>query len=456
MKGALVGQTFSGILLSIFTGVMMCVILIAWYDIFCKRKDEQNKFVMLTVFYVLINLGWIYSVEVVLQKYFITSKVIGMPTALIQLVFEILLEWFLFVRKYKGSFKKRFLLFLPYILIIPAVGMFIQTSINKDLVIAAKCNYYIKAISDVTLLVTMYLVVLIIEEVYQFKKHKKYNPQFVIFTIVLVAQLLVHALFEHAFLTMANDNNMPLYFIGYCLSATILLCVSILHKKNLKDLEYKRFERERQRTWEQRAEYYKTASEATTALREMKHDIKKYLLITRQLLRSNQTSALEEYLESVIGNVGMSDAIVDARNTTISAILTLLAAHCKENNIVFEYDLGYKKMLVTEFDLSTILGNILENAFEASVKVQNEAKRNIKLMIYEEKGIVVISCQNFYEGVITRNGEEFISSKVDKDNHGLGISNIYEAVKRYDGEVEIEIKAQIFKINVILQTEYPR
>lgn len=449
MRGYIVSEVVNNLLLKIFMIVVTSVILIAWYDIFCERKDEQKNLIIPMLWYVSIDLVLISCIQGILQKYLPNNETRQLVTG-IQFVQEIILECLLLISKYRGSFKKKFLLYLPYIIGIPAIGMFIQSILNVDLIVARKGSYYIEAINNVTLLIATYLVILIIGETYRSFKYKKNNPQFVFFAVILAAQVVLHYIFEKAFLTLADEGKMNWYLIGYIFSAIILLCVGAIYQNHLRELEYKRFESERQRIWEQRADYYQVTSKATTELKKMEHDFKKHLLIIGQLAKANRLESLDDYLNDVVSHVSPSNKMVDAGNLTLSAILTLMAKRCSKNDIAFKYNLEYKELRINDFDLSTIMGNILENAFEASIKIEDASKRHIKLSIQEKRGIILIICRNYYVDKIKDFATYIKRDNEDEGNHGLGLINVRDAVKKYDGEVVVETKSQQFEIQIVI------
>ena len=430
---------------------MATVIIIAWYDTFCERKNKQKNFVVSIIWRVIIDLTFIYCTNFIVEKYFGGAGTARNVAITIRLIQEIILEWVLFVRKYKGGFWKRLAIYIPYILGIPIVGFFVLTILNRDLIMVRKSNQYIGIINDVTVLIAMYLMILLIGAIYRFAKHKRRNSQFIFFVIILAIQLVLHYFFEQALLTTVDESKMSVYLTGYIFSAIILLCISAIYQNHLKELEYKRLEVERQRSAKQRAEYYQATSMATTQIMKMEHDFKKHLMIIGQLAKEDEKEALEKYLQGVVSYVGSNIKVVEAGNLTISAILTLMMERCLDNDISFIHILEYEELGIADFDLSTIIGNALENAFEASIKVVDTSKRKIALSIQEDRGIVLIRCKNYYEGEIKYKGKDISSSKEDKDKHGLGLSNIFDAAKRYDGEVSIETKAQTFEIQIVLQ-----
>lgn len=438
------------LLLEICALLFSSVILITWYSTFCRRKEEREKFIWSIICFVIISLVLERSLNNLLKKYFIEREVAWEVIEWVQYAMEIAAEWLLFVRKYKGSFKRKLLVYLPYIFIIPTIEVYILSVLNRDLLSARVNNYYLESTNNITLLIAMYLVILIVSEIHRSIKSKENSHHIVPFIVILITQLILHFFVEKIFLTTTNENNMNLLLIWYCLSALMILCVARIHKIVLDDLEYVRFDNERQRNWKQQIDYYQATSKTTAELKRIEHDSKKHLVVIEQLAQIGKIDELRDYVRDVIKHTSPKIKIVDVGNPIISAILTLMEARYKENNIRFQHRVEYKQIAVKDFDISSILGNIMDNAFEASVQEIDVSKRFIQLSILADRGSVLISCHNHYLGEIVMEGQEIKTSKADKYNHGIGITNIKKTAEKYNGKVEIKMDGQIFGIHVTL------
>ncbi|MCM1488501.1 MAG: ATP-binding protein, partial [Firmicutes bacterium] len=105
-------------------------------------------------------------------------------------------------------------------------------------------------------------------------------------------------------------------------------------------------------------------------------------------------------------------------------------------------------MTFPSFDLTVILGNLIDNALEAIALV--EENKFIDFKMNYSKGMMVIKISNPYKNALNMENGKLITSKKDKTNHGLGLKSINEILKRYNGITEIETDENTFTITAAL------
>ena len=104
----------------------------------------------------------------------------------------------------------------------------------------------------------------------------------------------------------------------------------------------------------------------------------------------------------------------------------------------------------SEEDMMIIMGNLLENAMEASMKCQIEERR-IELTIQQINEIVFLDVKNSISDTVNLNG--FQSQKADKIMHGWGIKNIKQIVDENHGEMQCACKDGMFDVNIIFMED---
>lgn len=100
-------------------------------------------------------------------------------------------------------------------------------------------------------------------------------------------------------------------------------------------------------------------------------------------------------------------------------------------------------------DMSLILGNLLENAVEGAVKA--EKSKYISLNVKFDKGNLLIIVENSYSGELIKVKEELRTTKEDAVNHGIGLTSVRRAVKKYHGTMVIDdTMPERFLVRVVL------
>ena len=187
--------------------------------------------------------------------------------------------------------------------------------------------------------------------------------------------------------------------------------------------------------------YYKSLAASVEEVRKIRHNLK------------NTFTALYGYLEA--GNIAVAKHFIQESSARIAllksgtgypALDALLYAKTKkaeQTGVHFETQLALPSNLsVDEMDLCIILGNALDNALEASVKLPaREQHIGLKISPFGEMLTVEVS-----NNIVEEKIETFQTSKEDKKNHGLGFKTICDLIKKYDGTVQVVFQNHQFKL----------
>jgi len=444
-------KILSGLLMEVYLAMFSCIIVIEWYDVFCVRKNEKNNFSSSIIRYVSIYLILECFSDIFLAKVSLEKEIIFIFFEIVRLISECIMEWLLFIRKYKGTTVKKILVYILCIIIMPVLKMLILALMDTSVIEVRVHQNYIETINNFTIMVVSYLLIVIVGELCRSWKSKKSNIYILPFIMILIVQIGIHNYFEKVVIEHITTVNASVYLLAYAFLATAVFCICLIYKKHLSDQAYMNKEKERHSFYERKISYYQETHNRLNELKKVEHDFKKHLLILKELSRIDKYDELNGYIDSLANHILPTTEVIDGQNIVISAQLTYAKARCDENEIEFKYVLEYQDIQMDDFILNTILGNIIDNAVEASIKIKDVSKRRIQLSIQKEKDMLMIGCRNRYTGIIKRAGETFVSSKQDEQNHGLGIINIKEAVEKLDGKVEIKTTKRTFDIHVILQ-----
>ncbi|WP_054251621.1 sensor histidine kinase [Neofamilia massiliensis] len=186
-------------------------------------------------------------------------------------------------------------------------------------------------------------------------------------------------------------------------------------------------------------------NKSTKRLAALEHDLKNKLIPLYYMAESEGN--VGAYLSEIIGEFKNEFLIANSGLIEVDAIINSKYEFCKENNIDFDVDLNISKDInINHRDLAIILGNLLDNAIEASSKV---ADKWIRLVLKSEQNLVFIMVDNSFDGILKKKNGKLISRK-NKEFSGLGLSNVEYLADKYGGKVTISHKENKFRVSVIL------
>ncbi len=204
---------------------------------------------------------------------------------------------------------------------------------------------------------------------------------------------------------------------------------------------------------EQEKRYYdnqfwlmKSSVEKTASL---KHDIANHIGAIGSLIRENEISRALNYINQLEKYAPFNSKIVESGNLVIDSILNYKLDYVKSIGVNTHLDIKVPSDLELEsFDMVVILGNLLDNSVEALKKLKEN--RTIWVSIKYDRGVLIIQIQNNFDGKISVGAKGLITTKDDKDNHGLGLKNIESTLEKYNGLLEYSYTNNLFKAEVLM------
>ena len=176
-------------------------------------------------------------------------------------------------------------------------------------------------------------------------------------------------------------------------------------------------------------------SESYQTIHSVKHDIKNTLNSIKGLAQNQNHVKIVQYIDSVNNTAGFNTIYIDSGNTILDSILNFKAQESFEKGISLICKVSVPNDIELDpFDMSVIIGNILDNAITAVEKVDSD--KVILVNIDCKKGNLIINVSNEFAESITYDANgRLLTSKLDKVNHGIGINNIEKIVKKYNGKL---------------------
>lgn len=182
--------------------------------------------------------------------------------------------------------------------------------------------------------------------------------------------------------------------------------------------------------------------------RRLRHDMKNHINTISCLLdEENGLDKAKEYLKQYRQHTSLMQDIVHTDSSVVNAVINEKLLYCREHGINTSVSVDMNISRLSDVELCSVLGNILDNAIEAEMKL-DETDRDIRISVLMKEDVLDISVQNrIYESVLAKH-PDLKTTKEDTSNHGLGIGNVRKIVDKHDGYMDICENGEYFCINI--------
>lgn len=196
--------------------------------------------------------------------------------------------------------------------------------------------------------------------------------------------------------------------------------------------------------------HYNEVESIYRQMRAWKHDYHNHIQTMKAYLALKRYEDMEQYLNDLDKDLGAIDTVLKTGNIMVDAILNtkLSIAMNKEISIKAKATVP-SKLQISDIDLSVIIGNLMDNAVEASMKLEDPRDRFIRVYIREMKGQLYISITNSAGGKIRKSGLRYISTKLAA-NHGFGLKRVDSIVAKYNGFINRQNEEGVFATEIML------
>lgn len=262
------------------------------------------------------------------------------------------------------------------------------------------------------------------------KKKETYSLQYSILILimpVLSIVLLITIPIQNT--TDTTQNILSMIGMSGILFANIVN--SYLLDNILKLAELQQIDIQQKQQLEYQATKYQQISTTYRNSRKLIHDTKKHFFFINNCVKNNEIDAITPYINNAIQDIEQSHNRINTGNLVIDAFVSNHMTIAEQENIEFFSDIQIttSNIQIRDYDLSIILGNLLDNALNACRKVESPAPRQIAVELFTTNMEFVIHIANSVsEKQISTN-----SNTSDDLYHGFGTKNVKTIVNKHMG-----------------------
>lgn len=215
-------------------------------------------------------------------------------------------------------------------------------------------------------------------------------------------------------------------------------------------------EQKKAEQYQVQAAVYQTLEQQYSQAERLRHDLKNHVLALLGLWEEQAWEKLGDYLKRMEGSaqLGINEEVTG--NRAVDALLCQKRKQAEEKGIEWECDVRIPKQCdINEFDLCVLLGNLLDNALEACERLQRKGKEKeqgeqlfICVGAQAVKSCILLEVKNSMDAE-----ERQAKGSIKEGNlrgHGIGLLNVGDVVRKYNGVMNTEIQDSMFDISVLV------
>lgn len=237
-----------------------------------------------------------------------------------------------------------------------------------------------------------------------------------------------------------GENYNSIMVISFLSLVPVLALNNLLWKYFVKIKKQEKREALKQDELRLKSEYYYAKAKSDEEVREIYHDLRNHLLmIKREEFEDRFVLKLEEKIKEhqcflCTGNEYLDILLKDKMEIALS----------KEIKVHVDVDFRETEF-IEPLDISSIFGNMFDNAIEACNKLSDSEEKFIDLHVLRKNSMYIIKMENTTPKY-GNNKKTFNTTKTNKHSHGFGLRSIQKSLEKYAGTVRLKCDDNVFLI----------
>ena len=184
----------------------------------------------------------------------------------------------------------------------------------------------------------------------------------------------------------------------------------------------------------------------------IRHDIKNHLFALKSLYEKGEIDSCKTYFNNILSKMDKKEELCKSGNIVMDSIINYKLKEVTDVDICVDVCIP-EKLGISDMDITSMIGNLLDNSVRAVKKVKEAGKKPMLHMdLNYTKGRLILQMQNSYVDVRISQGK-FQTTKKERRGHGIGLESVQEVVDKYNGVLRINCEKNLFIVEVVLYCE---
>lgn len=195
--------------------------------------------------------------------------------------------------------------------------------------------------------------------------------------------------------------------------------------------------------------HYQEVENMYRQMRGWRHDYRNHIQTMKVLASSGDLEGIRSYLDRLDTDLNTVDLAVKTGNAMADAILNSKISLAKSRDIPVQVEAHIPvRLKMSELDLCCVIGNLFDNAIEASLALPPE-ERLIRVYLDMKGTQLYLSFTNFTaQGKREKRNGRFLTTK--GEGHGFGLVRVDAIVERLDGYLSRNSEDGAFTTEILI------
>ena len=244
------------------------------------------------------------------------------------------------------------------------------------------------------------------------------------------------------------------YFLLKLTAVFLLLIINLFTFYSYHEMQEKALYLTEKKFLSQQVESYATQlqnmGQMWKQFRKYRHEMQQKSLLIQSYITQGKYDKIKNIYKDSLDILERERNIAQTGNISFDTIINYKAAVAEKNGISLKLDaLVPFDMAFEEEDLYSLLGNLLDNAIEATEKVP-ENERVICISVKMSGYTMHLEINNPYTGILRRKGSFYLTTKQNENEHGIGLRMVQDIGDRHHGKLSIKSEMNRFHVTLFI------